>query len=142
MVNIIKEIMKSLPEDKVSEAVFEGANIVLYTKDRDFFLNNEGVIKRIVDEIKKRIELRSDPSILLDQEDAEKKIRELMPEEAGVSNVLFDPQRSIVVIEAEKLGLAIGKQGSILQEIRKETLWVPIIRRTPALRSKIVENVD
>ncbi|MBI2144813.1 beta-CASP ribonuclease aCPSF1 [Candidatus Woesearchaeota archaeon] len=141
MANIIKEILKYLPEDKVSEAVFEGANIVLYTKDKDFFLNNEGMIKKVVDEIKKRIELRPDPSILLDQEDAEKKIRELMPEEAGVSNVLFDPQRSIVVIEAEKLGLAIGKQGTLLQEIRKETLWVPVIRRTPALRSKIVENI-
>ena len=141
MANIIKEILKNLPEEKISEACFEGANIVLYTKDRDFFLNNEGIIKKIVDDIKKRIELRSDPSVLMDQHDAEKKIRELMPEEAGVSNVLFDPQRSIVVIEAEKLGLAIGKQGSLLHEIRKETLWVPVIRRNPAIRSKIVENV-
>src|SRR3989338_4433984 len=141
MGNIIKEIMKSLPEDKVSEAAFEGANIVLYTKYREFFLNNEGMIKRVVDEIKKRVELRSDPSILMEQEEAEKKIRAIMPEEAGVSNVLFDPQRSIVVIEAEKLGLAIGKQGSLLQEIRKDTLWVPVIRRTPAIRSKIVENI-
>ncbi|MEK6854547.1 MAG: beta-CASP ribonuclease aCPSF1, partial [Nanoarchaeota archaeon] len=87
MANIIKEILKNLPEEKVSEACFEGANIVLYTKDRDFFLNNEGIIKKIVDNIKKRIELRSDPSVLMDQHDAEKKIRELMPEEAGVSNV-------------------------------------------------------
>ncbi|HLD97304.1 MAG TPA: KH domain-containing protein, partial [Candidatus Nanoarchaeia archaeon] len=141
MANIIKEILKSLPEEKVSEACFEGANIVLYTKDKEFFLNNEGVIKKIVDEIKKRIELRCDPTIVLDQELAEKKIRELMPEEAGISNVLFDPQRSIVVVEAEKLGLAIGKQGALLQEIRKETLWVPVIRRTPAIRSKIVENI-
>ena len=100
MANIIKEILKFLPEDKVSEAVFEGANIVLYTKDKDFLFNNDGVIKKIVDEIKKRVELRPDPSILMDQEYAEKKIRELMPEEAGISNVLFDPQRSIVVIEA------------------------------------------
>lgn len=141
MVNIIKEILKNLPEEKVSEACFEGANIVLYTKDRDFFLNNEGVIKKVVDEIKKRIELRPDTSILVDQEEAEKKIRQLMPEEAGVSSILFDPQRSIVVIEAEKLGLAIGKQGSLLHEIRKETLWVPVIRRTPAIRSKIIENI-
>ena len=141
MANIIKEILRNLPEEKISEACFEGANIVLYTKDSSFFLNNEGVIKKVVDEIKKRVELRPDPSIVLEQELAEKKIRELMPEEAGVSNVLFDPQRSIVVIEAEKLGLAIGKQGSLLQEIRKETLWVPQIRRTPAIRSKIVENI-
>src|SRR3989338_5097545 len=141
MPNIIKEILKSLPEEKISEACFEGANIVLYTKDKEFFLNNEGAIRKVVDEIKKRIELRSDPSILMEQELAEQKIRQLMPEEAGVSNVLFDSQRSIVVIEAEKLGLAIGKQGTLLQEIRKETLWVPVIRRTPAIRSKIVENI-
>ncbi|MBI2144179.1 beta-CASP ribonuclease aCPSF1 [Candidatus Woesearchaeota archaeon] len=141
MVNIIKEILKNLPEEKVSEACFEGANIVLYTKDKEFFLNNEGIIKRVVDEIKKRIELRPDPSMVMEQEDAEKKIRQIIPEEAGVSNILFDPQRSIAVIEAEKLGLAIGKQGSLLQEIRKETFWVPVIRRTPAIRSKIVENI-
>ena len=141
MPNIIKEILKSLPEEMISEACFEGANIVLYTKDKEFFLNNEGAIRKVVDEIKKRIELRSDPSILMEQELAEQKIRQLMPEEAGVSNVLFDSQRSIVVIEAEKLGLAIGKQGTLLQEIRKETLWVPVIRRTPAIRSKIVENI-
>ena len=35
MSDIIKEIMKNLPEDKISDAVFEGANIVLYTKDKD-----------------------------------------------------------------------------------------------------------
>jgi len=50
---IIKEIMKHLPEEKISEAVFEGANIVLYTKDTDFYLNNDGLIKEIVNDIKK-----------------------------------------------------------------------------------------
>ncbi len=141
MPDIIKEILKVLPDDKVSAAAFEGANIVLYTKDSDFFLNNDGVIKRAVDEVKKRIELRPDPSITLDQEKAEDTIRKLLPKEAGLGNILFDDQRSIVVIEAEKPGLAIGKQGSILHDIRKETLWVPIVRRTPALRSKLIENV-
>ena len=46
---IIKEILKDLPSDKISEANFEGANIVLYTKDDDFFLNNNGLIKKAVD---------------------------------------------------------------------------------------------
>ncbi|MBI2664355.1 beta-CASP ribonuclease aCPSF1 [Candidatus Woesearchaeota archaeon] len=141
MADIIKEIMKNLPEDKISVAAFEGANIVLYTKDTSFFLNNEGMIKQAVDEVKKRIELRCDPSITLEQEKAEKIIRKLIPEEAKVSNILFDEQRSQVIIEAEKPGLAIGKQGSILHDIRKETFWVPTVRRTPALRSKIIENI-
>ena len=65
MIDIIKEILKQLPSDKISEANFEGANIVLYTKDKDFFLNNNGIIKKVVDSIKKRVELRPNPSITL-----------------------------------------------------------------------------
>ncbi|MBI2135423.1 beta-CASP ribonuclease aCPSF1 [Candidatus Woesearchaeota archaeon] len=141
MADIIKEILKSLPSDKISEANFEAANIVLYTKDKDFFLNNNGIIKKVVDDIKKRVELRPDPSITMDMEEAEKEIRKIIPEEAGVDQVIFDPQRSRVIIEAEKPGLAIGKQGSLLRDIRAKTLWVPLINRKPAIRSKLIENI-
>lgn len=140
MVDIIKEILSKLPEKKISEASFEAANIVLYTKDKDFFLNNNGLIKRIVDDIKKRVELRPDPSVTMDMEEAEKEIRKIIPEEAGIDSINFDPHRSRVIIEADKPGLAIGKQGTILREIRTKTLWVPLIRRKPAIKSKIIEN--
>jgi predicted metal-dependent RNase len=107
MADITKEILKNLPENKISDINFEGANIVLYTKDRDFFLNNNGMIKKIVDNIKKRVELRPDPSITMDTEKAEKNIRELIPEEAGVDQIIFDSHRSRVIIEADKPGLAV-----------------------------------
>ena len=138
---IIKEILSQLPEEKISDACFEGANIVLYTKDKDFFLDNNGLIRKIVNNIKKRIELRPDPAITLDVEDSEKIIKDVIPKEAGVDKIIFDPQRSRVIIEAEKPGLAIGKQGDILREIRKKTLWVPLIRRKPAIRSQLIENI-
>ena len=141
MVDIIKEILKQLPEKSISDAAFEGANIVLYTKDKDFFLNNNGLIKNIVNDIKKRVELRPDPSITMDLEKAEKEIKKIIPKEAGIDQVIFDPQRSRVIIEATKPGLAIGKQGSFLSDIRSKTMWVPLIRRKPAIRSKIIENV-
>jgi len=141
MADITKEILKNLPQDKISDVNFEAANIVLYTKDKDFFLNNNGIIKSIVDDIKKRVELRPDPSITMDMEEAEKIIRSIIPEEAGIEQVIFDPQRSRVIVEADKPGLAIGKQGSILRDIRMKTLWVPLIRRKPAIRSKLIENI-
>ena len=141
MADITKEILKGLPENKISDINFEGANIVLYTKDKDFFLNNNGIIKRIVDNIKKRVELRPDPSVTMDMEEAEKVIRSIIPEEAGVDQVIFDSQRSRVIVEADKPGLAIGKQGSLLRDIRMQTLWVPLIRRKPAIRSKLIENI-
>ncbi|HHI04098.1 MAG TPA: beta-CASP ribonuclease aCPSF1 [Candidatus Woesearchaeota archaeon] len=141
MSEILDEILKDLPDNKISDAVFEGANIVLYTKDKDFFLDNSGMIRDIVNKIKKRIELRPDPSITHDREQAEKEIKEIIPEEANIDQIIFDPQRSIVIIEAEKPGIAIGKQGENLKNIRKKTLWVPVIKRTPAIRSQIIENI-
>ena len=53
--DILKNIKERLHGD-VTEASFEGANIVLYTANEKFFKEGEGKIKEIVDEIKKRIE--------------------------------------------------------------------------------------
>ena len=141
MTKIIKEILKNLPEGKISDVAFEGANIVLYTKDKEYFFDNGGTIKDVVKMFKKRVELRSDPSITVPPEEAEKKIRKIIPEEAGVAQIFFEQERSRVIVEVEKPGLAIGKQGSLLREIKNKTLWVPHIRRTPPLRSKLIENI-
>lgn len=141
MSEIIKEILKDIPHGQISDASFEGANIVLYTKDKDFFLDDEGLIRSIVNKIKKRIELRPDPSITLDLEKAESIIKKLIPEESVIGQIIFDPQRSMVNIEVEKPGVAIGKQGEILREIRRQTSWVPLIRRTPPIRSILIENI-
>lgn len=141
MANILKEILSELPADKVSDAAFEAANIVLYTKDKGYFLDNGGTIREIVNKFKKRVELRPDPSITEKQEKAEEIIKQTLPAEAGISNILFDPQRSIVTIEAEKPGLAIGKQGALLRELKEKIMWVPTIQRTPAIRSQLIENI-
>ncbi len=137
---ILKTITEKL-QGKITDAGFEGANIVLYTDNANFFREGEGKIKEIVNELKKRIELRADTKILPDPEETEKEIRKLVPEEAEITNIIFDVQRSIVIIEAKKPGLVIGKGGSILDEIRKKTLWTPQVQRSPAIRSQITENI-
>lgn len=141
MTDIIKEMEKRLPAGKVSESAFEGANVVLYTKDPKFFLEGRPKIKELVSEFKKRIELRADPSICRDIDETKEVINKLMPKEAGLSNMFFDPPRSEVIIEAEKPGLAIGKQGELLRKIREQTNWVPLVKRTPPLRSEVIENI-
>lgn len=138
--DILKNITEKLHGD-ITEASFEGANIVLYTDNEKFFKEGEGKIKEIVNEIKKRIELRADQKILHSQEETEKDIRSIVPADAEITDVIFDVQRSIVVIEAKKPGMVIGKQGSILDEIKKKTLWNPQIQRSPAIKSKITENI-
>lgn len=138
--DILKNITEQL-QGKIKEASFEGANIVLYTDNENFFKNPEGKIKEIVNQVKKRIELRADSKILMEQEQAEKEIKKIVPGEAEITSVIFDFHRSIVVVEAKKPGLVIGKQGSILEDIKNVTLWTPQIQRSPAIKSKITENI-
>jgi len=138
--DILKNIIEQL-HGKITDANFEGANIVLYTDNEKFFKEGEPKIKEIVDQIKKRIELRAEQKILPTQEKTEKLIREIIPQDAEVTNIIFDFHRSIVVIESKKPGLVIGKQGSILDEIKKTTLWTPQIQRSPTIKSQITENI-
>jgi len=142
MSKILDEILKKLPADaEISEACFEGANIVLYTKNKEFFLDNQGVIKDIVESIKKRVELRVDPPLTLPEKKTREIIEELTTKEANVTNITFDPKRSRLIIEAEKPGLVIGKSGELLKEIKKKTLWTPLVKRTPAIKSILMENI-
>ncbi len=141
MPDILKEVIKTLPEGKISDAAFEGANLVLYTKDKEYFFDNQGTIRRAVQEFKKRIELRPDPSLCMEVEKAEKEIKKIASEEAGVQEIIFDPPRSQVIIHADKPGVVIGKQGDLLKEIREKTLWVPLIKRIPPIRSKLIESI-
>ena len=94
--DILKNITDRLP-GLIKEANFEGANIVVYTDNEKFFKEGESKIKEIVNDIKKRIELRTDQKILPTQEAAEKTIRELIPSDAELTDIIFDFHRSIVV---------------------------------------------
>lgn len=141
MSDILKDIQSELPKGTITSASFEGANIVLYTDDLEFFKDNNGKIKELVNKFKKRIELRADEKILKPLEETEKIIKEILPPDTGLKEILFDPQRSIVVIEASRPGLVIGKEGSILREIKEKTLWIPQTQRAPAIESKITESI-
>ncbi len=138
--DIIKGITEELPK-VIIDACFEGANIVLYTDNAEFFKEGEAQIKELVNKYKKRIELRADQKILESEENTDKIIRKAVPEEAEVTNIIFDVQRSVVIIEAKKPGLVIGKQGSVLQDIKEQTLWIPQVQRSSSIPSKITENI-
>jgi len=138
--DILKHITERL-HGNITEANFEGANIVLYTDNENFFREGGSQIKEIVDELKKRIELRADQKILPEQEKTYEEIKRIVPKEAEITNIIFDFHRSIVIIEAKKPGMVIGKQGSILDEIKKKTLWTSQVQRAPAIKSQITESI-
>ena len=138
--DILKTITNQL-SGNITESGFEGANIVLYTDNENFFKGGETKIKEIVDKVKKRIELRADKKILLDQDKTKLLIEEIVPKEAEITDIIFDAQRSVVIVEAKKPGMVIGKQGIVLNDIRKRTMWIPQVQRAPAIKSKITNSI-
>ena len=54
MSEILKAIKSELPSGAISEAIFEGANIVLYIVDKEFFKNSDEKVREIVQKVKKR----------------------------------------------------------------------------------------
>jgi len=139
---ILDTIKEDLPKNAmITDISYEGSEIILYTKNKDFFNEATPLIKNIVSKIKKRIEVRADPSIVAKEEKAIEFIKKLVPKEAGVKDVYFEPEFAKVVIHAEKPGLVIGKNGETLLEIKKKTFWTPDIKRAPVIDSEIIRSV-
>ena len=128
---ILEKVKSSFPKDVVDRVELEGCEIVVYTKDKVFFLDAAEQVKEVVSELKKRIEVRPDSSLCLSTKNTEKKILEIVPKEAEIKDIRFEPERSLVIITALKPGLVIGRGGETLKNIKKEILWVPRIERSP-----------
>ncbi len=139
---IMKRIKKKLPKDmEVTEIKFEGCEIVIYTKSKDYIGKEMPFIKELVSELKKRIIIRPDPSICTDPDTAKKIILETLPEEAGIKEVTFLPEFSLVILEAEKPGIAIGRGGEILREAKRKAMWDIRVKRVPAIPSDVVKTL-
>lgn len=138
---ILDKVKSSLPKTAISRVELEGSEIIVYTKSKDFFRSHESKIKEVVSNIKKRIEVRPEGNLTIDQEAAKAKIKEIVPEDAKIKDIYFESERSLVIIAAEKPGLVIGRGGETFRRIRSETLWVPRIERVPSIKSEIIEGI-
>jgi hypothetical protein len=134
--------LEHLPKEaELTRIEFEGPSLAIYTKKPEIRVTESRAITEIVNLIKKRIVIRSDPSVRMAEPEAQKTIAGIIPKEAEVTNVLFDPTIGEAVIEAKKPGLAIGKDGVTLQEIVVKTRWIPRVLRSPPKPSKIIAHV-
>ena len=139
---ISQYILENVPKEaEVTRIEYEGPAIALYTKRPEILIEQSSIITDIVSMIRKRIVIRSDPEVRLPERETQKIIKEIVPPEAEITNVNFDPSLGEVIIEAKKPGLVIGKNGAVLQEIIRRTRWRPRILRTPPLPSKIISHM-
>ncbi len=139
---MLDDIKAELPKTAmISESCYEGSEIIFYTKSKEFFSTSSGLIKKTVNKFKKRIEIRADPGIVMDEEKTIEFIKSTVPKDAGIKDIYFEPEFSKVVIHAEKPGLVIGKNGETLGKIKEKALWTPEIRRAPVIDSEIIRSI-
>ena len=145
---LIEERLKELKDkitDKVPKGIsvreveFEGPELVIYTDDPKRFADEADLIRILARDLRKRIVVR--PTILEDPEKAVGEIKTVVPETAGITDIFFDADTGEVLIEAEKPGIVIGKNGTTLREITKHIGWTPKVVRTPPIESSTVKQV-
>lgn len=136
-----QKVKESLPVNvKVKNIEFEGPVLVIYVENPQEFAEVD-VVKKLAKDLRKRIIVRPDPKSLKPPEEAKEIIRQIVPEDANITNFFFDEENGEVIIEAEKPGVVIGKQGITFREIMKAVGWSPRVIRTPPIQSKTISNI-
>jgi len=141
-VEVSQYVLEHVPKEaEITRIEYEGPALAIYTKKPEVLIEQSFAITDIVNVIRKRIVVRSDPSVRLEESEVERLIREIIPKEAEITDISFDPSLGEVVIEAKKPGVAIGKNGAVLQDVVKQTRWRPRILRSPPIPSKIIDRM-
>jgi len=135
-------VTDEVPGDiSITEVRYEGPELVIYTRDPKRFASDGDLVRRLASKLRKRITVRPDPAVLPRPERAREDILDVIPSEAGVTDLDFHVDTGEVVIEAEKPGVVIGRHGATLRDITSEVGWTPEVVRTPPIESSTVENV-
>ena len=130
-----------LPENGITEIDYEGPNIVVYTKNEALFSGRDDIARQVAQEIRRRIAIRPDPSILTDEVKAEEIIRQIVPEDAALKNVYFEADTGEVVIELEEPSILNQRESSIIHKIKEDTKWSPRLVRAPPMHSRTVKEM-
>jgi len=135
-------ILQNVPmEAEISRIEYEGPKVAIYAKKPEVLVDQGYIVTNIVGILRKRIVVRSDPSVRLSERETEQAIAKIVSPDAEITNTIFDPTVGEVIIEAKKPGLVIGKEGTSIQEIIKATKWRPRVLRSPPIPSKIIAHI-
>ena len=127
-----KKIESMVPSGIDYDVDLEAASIAIVTNNPEAF---SGTDSRAKLPNQSNVESRCpSASIMMGAEDAEKKIIEMLPAEAGLKRVYFDGAICECTIVCEDPGVAVGPKGATVRAIRDEIGWIVRTERFAALR--------
>lgn len=139
--DIVKYFTTIAPKEAaITRVEYEGTKLAIYTKNPKIFYEQDQIAKDLVSLIKKRVVIRSDPSIRLPKEKAESIIKEKLPMNI-VKDIVFDEILGEIIIEVSNLNEVLNNYKNIFDDIVKLTLWKPRIIKSPLAYSKTLEQI-
>ncbi len=127
---------------QITRIEFEGPEIAVYVKNPRVLIEYPDATKEVAKKLKKRIVIRTDPSIRKPEAEVREIIKQIVPAEAEITSIEFDRVLGEVIIRARKIGLVYGKNRSIYNRILAETGWRPQIVREPHVSKRDLRTVD
>jgi hypothetical protein len=142
--NIMATILTSIPKDaNVTKIDYEGPRIALYTDKPRFLMENNEIISNLVNQIKKRIVIRTDEKIRKSEEDARKILDSLVPKDAGLEATFFDTAIGEVSIEVKRPWLCQrNSQEFDHTEVTEQTGWRLRIRKSTTKPSNTIKSIN
>ena len=142
--SIMATILKSIPKEaNVTRIDYEGPRIALYTKTPKFLMENNTLIASLVNEIKKRIVVRTDESIRKNVDDAKKILSENVPKEASLQGVFFDTTTGEVSIEVKRPWLCQRNVEEFNHaEMAEKTGWKIRVRKSTTKPSSTIQSIN
>lgn len=136
------DLISALPPNaQISKVEFEGPFVVLYSLNPTVLMENGDIVKSLAKTLRKRIVIRSDVTVRREKEEASARVREIVPDNAEITDIIFDDELGEVIIEAKKPGAVIGRSGTTLREIAREISWRPRVVRSPPIQSMLIKTI-
>ena len=137
-------ILTSIPKEaNVTKIDYEGPRIALYTDTPRFLMENNEIISNLVNQIKKRIVIRTDEKIRKSEEDARKILDTLVPDDAGLEATFFDTATGEVSIEVKRPWLCQRNAEEFNHtEVTEQTGWRLRIRKSTTKPSNTIKSIN
>jgi len=142
--NIMATILTSIPKDaNVTKIDYEGPRIALYTDKPRFLMENNEIISNLVNQIKKRIVIRTDEKIRKSEEDARKILDSVVPADAGLEATFFDTATGEVSIEVKRPWLCQRNAEEFNHaEVTEQTGWKLRVRKSTTKPSNTIKAIN
>lgn len=139
--NIVATILNNIPSDsEITKIEYEGPFIVLYSRKPTVLLENQEIISKMVNSIKKRIVIRTDISIRASEESVNQIIRSSCSYPNSISEIFFDPAlgEATVFVDDFRTQTELSQLEIALVE---KTGWKLMYRRAPR-NLRLVKSVN